>query len=46
MEVRAWHCVVSVDSDGLLLVLTRRRKEMKINDLPMTFRRRVYGHLQ
>ena len=45
MEVRAWHCTVSVDLDGLLLVLTRRGKEMKINDLPMTFRRRVYGQL-
>ena len=46
MEVRAWHCVVSVDSDGLLLVLTRRGKEMKISDLPMTFRPRVYGQLR
>ena len=41
MEVRAWYCVVLVDSDGLLLVLTPRGKEMKINDLPMTFLRRA-----
>ena len=41
MEVRARYHVISVDSDGLLLVLTRRGKEMNVNDLPMTFRRLI-----